>query len=188
MVEAMEVEGDNKGEDEVNENKKIRRGGRRGARGRGKKKLATKDPQLKEMLLCMAKLTLSNSQKSRIAMASLSDTFLIPHDLAVVQAYEGIQQTFTEQVRLQREKVAAGESPVLLGSPAPHFFIAVVEKIGSLDIGALNKQKVAAQLLEWNQSSEQPLELKEVIVCRIDDTKDDTKNRLSVTVHHLSQC
>ena len=140
-VEAMEVEGDNKpmwrlalqgsslaiknneeqkekeGMDEVNENKKTRRGGRRGARGRGKKKLATKDPQLKEMLLCMAKLTLSNLQKSRIAMASL-----IPHDLAVVDEIGDPADLHRASASSTRESRS---------------FIAVVEKIGFMDIGAL---------------------------------------------------
>ena len=174
--------------DEGEKQQGARRGGRRGkGRGKGKteKRLATKDPNLRDLLNMMIKLTLNNSQRVRQLTAAVCDTFLIPHDLGIIKNYDQALEGFQQQVKEYRDKVQAGDSVPPVGPPAPHLVLAILEGMCDLEIGGLNKTKLREQLTTWSALSQMPEEVAEVSLCKIDTIGDDTKRRLQMCIHSL---
>jgi len=175
--------------------KPSRRGGRRGrqqAKAKGKEyKIAVKDKGLRTLIQLLAKLSLQNAMRNRMMWGSVLDAIVGDRDLAIYEAVSGEGEAYAEEVEAIHKTLAAAKkgSPDhdasldrLRTRPAPckGNFMAMVESLATLDIGATNKKR----LTEWLQSNvDAP---PDVCCCKIQSIRDDSKSMIIVGMRHVS--
>ena len=112
---------------EAPDRRKRPRGGRRGRRGDHKDKSWTsKDPQLRDLLMTMVKLTLNNTHKLRMVTACVFETVGLATDHPVICALADTVEAFKQKVGSLRE---ANDTAALkvLGPPTADLALTLIE-------------------------------------------------------------
>ena len=70
-----------------------------------------------------------------------------------------------------------------VGSPAPGLFMAMLEALVKMEVGALNRDKLKAYVDEVSALEEPPAEVAEIVVCRVERVAgDEAKRKLTVSM------
>ena len=160
-----------------------RRGGRRTkakADDGQERKLVTKDGNLKKLLVTIMKLTLQNTQQVKLIKSVVCMTFLIAdgeQGNKVVQAMDVELKTWLAALKKWRETEEEGDTNQHPGSPTPTIFVAMIESLTSLEIGAKNK----AEILKLNMEDKDLVE-EAVQICRVDKIKEREASRLTISM------
>ncbi len=89
--------------------------------------------------MVMAKLVLSTAQQTRVLAGAMLTTIIINVASPIVKALQNEQQHFTEALKEYRQNVDDKKATEPLGSPHIPMFVALLETICTMDVGAINK-------------------------------------------------
>ena len=122
----------------------------------GNKKLATKDPQLHQLLETLIRLCLMNQQELRNITGFLYDTAFVKDDSPIATTMLQEIRSFTAEAAKRRsEAEAAGDTsrPTPLGPPHRCLALALLEGILASDCGGANKTRVAEIHKTWSEAA-----------------------------------
>ncbi len=122
------------GEDpiESTQDKKHKKGGGKGSKKKGDKKLTVRDGGLKAMLELMGKQILINAQIARDICSILFAVIIMKIDCDIIKAMQQEGKNYSQAVR------AAGKGHQL-GPPGPAIFCSMIEALCKADVGAANR-------------------------------------------------
>ena len=153
--------------------------------GKSEKRLMTKDPAMRTLLLDMLKLTTQTAARTRALMGATYDTWLIPADHPVAKALEAENQAFHQAVKewrqTKQEAKDKGQAlPAPWGAPAPTIFLEMLEAMATCDVGEVNR-KALRQIAE-DGTKDREILVARVPICRLETTAQSAVRKLSVAM------
>jgi hypothetical protein len=104
-----------------------------------------------------------------------------------VKAQQGELDSFMKTVKEWRDNKDKDSDTKPPGSPAPHMFVVIMEKLATMDVGGKNKELLTDQIALWTKETAIPPELSDaLVVCRMDRAGMEGMTRFTLSCRTLA--